>query len=122
MTNVNDHSPQINGFLAQHAESLDALVRDSPAARRPLEAYPGPHPCEIKGCTANAPFGLAALPRRVWFCRKHWEEIQCLTQPIQSRPSKPSVGPEPASGEKGRSPPAATAGSDTQLTLFNNGL
>ena len=68
-----------------HAASLDALVRAS-APAPPYQPYPGDHPCEIKRLTANAPFGLAALPRRVWFCHTHLEEIQCQHR-RRARPS-----------------------------------
>jgi hypothetical protein len=101
-----------------HDASLDALVRAS-APAPPYQPYPGDHPCEIKGCTANAPFGLAALPRRVWFCREHLEEIRCLTQPrqpTQSKFSPPSVGREGVSGERDTSPT-----SPEQLTLWKAG-
>ena len=102
MTYVDDHSPEINGFLAQHEASMDALVRGSAPAKSaaPYRPYPGDHPCEIAGCKDNAPFGLAALPRRVWFCKKHLEELPCLMkqQPPPFKFSEPSAKAEPSVG------------------------
>ena len=108
-------------LMELHAASMDALVRGSAPAEPlpPYNPYPGDHPCEIAGCKTYAPFGLAALPRRVWFCQKHLEET-CLMdppQPTQSRFSKPSVGREANSGARDIS--ART--SNGQLTLFPDG-
>src|SRR5580692_902673 len=83
MPNVGEKSPPDN-WLDLHAQSLDALVRGS-APARPSQPYPGDHPCEIAGCAANAPFGLAALPRRIWFCRKHFEELEEFLCPISPK-------------------------------------
>ena len=77
--NVDQKSPPDN-WVAMHDAAMDALVRGAvrEPARVPYDPYPGDHPCEIKGCANNAPFGIAALPRRVWFCKDHVEEITCL--------------------------------------------
>jgi hypothetical protein len=102
-------------LMELHAASLDALVRSSTPAPV-FEPYPGDHPCEIAGCAANAPFGLAALPRRVWFCRKHLEEFLCLTTPTQPRFSEPCAKAEPSVGDEGNG-----TGSETPLIPSNNG-
>jgi hypothetical protein len=112
-----DEPPQDSNRLAVFEASLDALAR-APAPLRP-PPYPGDHPCEIAGCGCNAPFGFNAIPRRVWFCKKHMEEIPWLTPPPQPIPSKsfePSVGAAPTAGR-----PANGMKSETQLTLFSNG-
>lgn len=93
---------------------------------KPYQPYPGDHPCEIAGCAANAPFGVAALPRRVWFCREHLEEITCLMathQPTPFKFSEPSVGQKPTDGATGSliGKTQPTTKSEEQLTLFNDG-
>lgn len=108
-------------LMELHAASLDALVRGAAPAKPlpPYNPYPGDHPCEIAGCKTYAPFGVAAIPRRLWFCKKHLEET-CPTAPLpptQSKFSKPSVGREANSGERDIS--ART--SSEQLTLFPDG-
>lgn len=110
MPKIIDNSPPDN-WLAEHAASLDALCAATPA-RPPPEPYPGEHPCEIAGCAANAPFGLAALPRRVWFCRQHWEEIQCQmsstpSTTTASESSKPEASSAPTYGFRSISPQSA---------------
>jgi hypothetical protein len=123
MPNVGQ-TPQDSNRLAEFEASLDALQREPACPLNPVEQtrpYPGDHPCEIAGCGDNAPFGFAAIPRRVWFCKKHMEEL--CPMPILPPSSAPSAKPAPYAGGPARSPPnmAETAGSDMQLTLFNDG-
>jgi hypothetical protein len=115
MPNVGEKSPPDN-WLDLHAQSLDALVRGS-APARPYQPYPGDHPCSV--CGSLLAFVAVGWPHHPqWFCRKHLEEFTCQTtgQPINPKFSKPFAKAEPSAGDLRNG-----IGSETQLTLFNDG-
>jgi hypothetical protein len=116
-----DQNPPDSNWIALHDAAMDALVNGSAAPHpQPTPPYPGDHPCAV--CGSQLAFTAVGWPHAPqWFCKQHLEEFLC--QPLSSRFSKPSVGPEPTAGEKASSTMAKTktTSSPLQLTLFSDG-